>query len=381
MRVTFLCDYAEEGWPSMDLVGTLVPDALRSLDCNIEVARLQPSARRWYGRVRRDRRVSSIRERLINRYVYYPRWLRGQPTDSGVFHVLDHSYAHLVHDLPPARTVVTCHDLDAFACVMTPGSAPQPWLLRRAVSRTMDGLRRAAAVVCVSHSVRDAVIQGGLAAPESTVVVANGVHPAFTGDPSPNDRAAADRLLAGATGRGATVDLLHVGIPVERKRIDVALRVLARLQTERRDARLVRVGGALPPSLRELARRLGVFDHVVELPFLSPGVLAAVYRRADVLLVPSDREGFALPILESLACGTAVIASDLPVLHETGNGLVCYRRNDDIEGWCRDIDGVLSCTPDETRAWRASAAAYAGAFTWRSAAERLVPIYRELNSR
>jgi glycosyltransferase involved in cell wall biosynthesis len=381
MRVTFLCDYAEEGWPSMDLVGTLVPDALRSLDCSIEVARLQPSARRWYGPVRRDRRVSSIRERLINRYVYYPRWLRGQPTDSGVFHVLDHSYAHLVHDLPRTRTVVTCHDLDAFACVMTPASSPQPWLLRQAVSRTMDGLRRAAAVVCVSRSVRDAVIQRGLAAPETTVVVANGVHPAFMGDPPPNDRAEADRLLDGAAGRRATVDLLHVGIPVERKRIDVALRVLARLQTGRRDARLVRVGGALPPSMRELARRLGVFDRVVELPFLSPGVLAAVYRRAGVLLVPSDREGFALPIVESLACGTPVIANDLPVLHETGNGLVRYRRNDDIEGWCRDIDGVLSRTPDETRAWRASAAAYAGAFTWRSAAERLVPIYRELSSR
>jgi glycosyltransferase involved in cell wall biosynthesis len=211
---------------------------------------------------------------------------------------------------------VTCHDLDAFACVMTPASAPQPWLLRQAVSRTMDGLRRAAAVVCVSHSVRDALIQRGLAASERTVVVANGVHPAFMGDPPPNDRADADRLLDGAAGRRATVDLLHVGIPVERKRIDVALRVLARLRTARRDARLVRVGGALPPGMRELARRLGVFDHVVELPFLSPGVLAAVYRRAGVLLVPSDREGFALPIVESLACGTPVIARRVGALPE-----------------------------------------------------------------
>lgn len=379
MKVTFLCDYAEEGWPSMDLVGTMVPEAVRQFDPTIHVERLQPTARRWFG-TRNDGRILPIRERLINRYVYYPRWLRRQLPDCGVFHVLDHSYAHLVHQLPADRTVVTCHDLGAFACVLNPAGARQPWLFRQAVSRTMLGLQSAAAVVCVSQWVRDELVQAGLASRARTFVVPNGIHPAFTASPHPDDEAEADRLL-GAGRNGGTVDLLHVGIPIGRKRIDVALQVLKGLRQSHRNARLIRIGGPLPGELRDLARRLGVSEHVIDLPFLPPAVLAAVYRRSSVVLVPSDHEGFALPIVESLACETPVVANDLPVLHETGGAVVRYCTNTDVEGWCREIVDVLSRSEDETRNWQASARAHSAAYNWSAAAGRLVPVYRELNSR
>jgi glycosyltransferase involved in cell wall biosynthesis len=380
MNVTFLCDYAEEGWPSMDLVGTLLPEAVGQLDPTIEIERLQPPAPRWFGRAGDGVRIPPIRERLFNRYVYYPGWLRRRLPEGGVFHVLDHSYAHLVHQLPGTRTVVTCHDLDAFACVMEPASLPQPWLFRRAVSRTMRGLQEAAAVVCVSEGVRDALVQAGVAPRARTFVVPNGIHPAFASRPRPEDEAEADRLLGGAQ-KPDGIDLLHVSIPVARKRIDVALHVLRRLGEAQGTVRLIRAGGALPGELRDLARRLGVLEHVIELPFLSPGVLAAVYRRSNVLLVTSDREGFALPIVESLACGTAVVANDLPVLRQTGGCVARYCHTTDLGGWCHEIRHVLSQSPEDVRNWRARAQAHAARFSWHAAAQRLVPLYRELDSR
>ena len=59
-------------------------------------------------------------DRLLNRFVNYPRYLRQHASEFDVFHIVDHSYAQLVHELPAARTVVTCHDLDTFRCLLDP---------------------------------------------------------------------------------------------------------------------------------------------------------------------------------------------------------------------------------------------------------------------
>lgn len=380
ITVAFACDYAEEGWPSMDMVGTLLPQALAQADPGVRVERLQPRARRWFGPEAPSGWSPSIRERLINRYFYYPRWLRRQQRERRVFHVVDHTYAHLVHQLPASRTVVTCHDLDAFGCLLDPARTPRPVLFRRAVMRTMRGLQRAARVVCVSRAVCEELIAAGVVERSRTLVVPNGIHPAFTAAPDEGADAEAARLL-GAPGRDGALDLLHVGIPIPRKRIDVALDVLARVRRTVPSARLIRVGGPLPADSRALAARLGVAEHVVQLPFVPPQLLAAVYRRASALIVPSDREGFALPVAEALACGTPVLANDLPALRETGGTLAQYRSNTDVEGWCRDIAALGARTSGQAGRWRDSARAHAARFTWGAAAERLAPIYRELSSR
>lgn len=380
LRVTFLCDYAEEGWPSMDQVSTLLPEAVARLDPGVGVERRRPRARRWFGASGGKDWVPSVRERLINRYVFYPRWVRRQERGHRVFHVLDHSYAHVVHELPAERTIVTCHDLDAFGCMLDPRQFPRPWLFRRAVLRTVRGLQRAAVVACVSEPVREALVAAGIAERCRTLIVPNGIHPAFAAEPKPHDVAEAARLL-GVPHASPVVDLLHVGIPIRRKRIDVALEVLAHVRRACPSARLIRVGGLLPAELRARAGRLGLEKHVLELPFLAPGVLAAVYRRASVLLVPSDAEGFALPILEALACGTPIVANDLPVLRDTGARLPRFRSNGDIDGWGRDIAALLTRTSEEASHWRASARAHAARFSWGAAAERFLPVYRELNSR
>lgn len=380
MRVAYLCDYAEEGWPSMDLVATELPRAVEQVDPAVRVERLQPVGRSWFGTAPRNGWNPSIRERLVNRYVFYPSWLRRQPLADRVFHILDHSYAHLLDELPAARTVVTCHDLDAFRCVLNSRTSPRPWLFRRAVRRTLRGLQRAAAVVCVSEAVREELIASGIAPRERILVVPNGIHPAFTSDVPAEDESEARKLL-GSHSNSRSIDLLHVGIPIERKRIDVAIRTLARLRESGSPSRLIRAGGSLPRALRELAADLRVGEHIVELPFVSAGVLAAVYRRASVVLLPSDREGFGLPLVEALASGTPVIASDIPVLNEVGGLLARYRSNADVEGWCRDIATLVARPDDERVAWKTAARAHARTFSWERAAQRLVPIYRELSSR
>src|SRR6202022_4522805 len=95
---------------------------------------------------------------------------------------------------------------------------------------------------------------------------------------------------------------------------------------QRPGVKLLRVGGPFTAQQARQAESLQISGKVRILPFLDRDILAAVYRRAALLLLPSDAEGFGLPLLEALACGCPVVASDLPVLAEIGASAVTYGR-------------------------------------------------------
>ncbi|HYR11900.1 MAG TPA: hypothetical protein VEQ60_29215, partial [Longimicrobium sp.] len=105
VTVGVVCDYAEEGWPSMDLAAELLVAGLRAHAPGCEPAALRPRMPRAFGRVLRGRTGRNA-DRLMARHLAYPRWLRRHAGGMDLYHVADHSYAHLVHALPAERTVV-----------------------------------------------------------------------------------------------------------------------------------------------------------------------------------------------------------------------------------------------------------------------------------
>jgi glycosyltransferase involved in cell wall biosynthesis len=317
LRVGVVADFLEEGWPSMDLVAELTVAALSSPGAAYAPELLRPRMPRPASRLvgGRGRNV----DRFVGRHLVYPRWLRRRAAHD-LFHVVDHSYAQLVHALPVARTVVTCHDLDTFRALLDPAREPRPRWFRAMASRVLAGLGRAAWVVTDSDAVRDALLEHDLVPAERVTTVPLPAHPDFTATPD----AAADAEAARLLGEAGSCDLLHVGSTAERKRIPLLLRAFAALAARHPGARLLRVGGPLEREQRVLAARLGVEGRLVELPFLARPVLAAVYRRAALVVNPSEREGFGLPLVEAMACGAPVLASDLAVFREVGGDGVRY---------------------------------------------------------
>jgi glycosyltransferase involved in cell wall biosynthesis len=181
--------------------------------------------------------------------------------------------------------------------------------------------------------------------------------------------------------KGRFTELLHVGSTIDRKRIDVLLEVFARIRRSIPGARLVRVGGHFSAEQRRLCRELDLEDAVVVLPFLDRSTLAAVYRRAAVLLMPSDREGFGLPVLEALACGTAVVASDIPPLREVGGRAVLYCALGDVDAWVATIGSLLTeqrSHPERWRQRREAGIARAASFSWSRYTSEMVALYRQL---
>jgi glycosyltransferase involved in cell wall biosynthesis len=380
MRVAVVCDLREENWHSMNLVADALIGSLESGHAGqLSAARVCPPLRRRFSRAGESAGRRFNADRLFNRFLDYPRHVARRRPEFDLFHVVDHSYAQLVHQLPAERTVVTCHDLDTFRCLLEPEQEPRSRAFRAMTRRVLDGLRKAARVTCDSAHTRDQLVSHGLLPPSRVTVVYNGVSPVYTPKPDPQADAEAQRLLA---PRGADpADLLHVGSTVGRKRVDVLLRVFAGVRREFPQARLVRVGGAFTEKQLKLVEELRLGDAVVVLPFLEERVLAAVYRRAALLLQPSEREGFGLPVVEAAASGLPVLASDLPVLREVGGTATTFRAPGDVAAWTEAALGLLHERredPARRAARRAGGVSHAARFSWDEYARGMVSIYREL---
>jgi glycosyltransferase involved in cell wall biosynthesis len=385
LRLAVVCDFAEEGWPSMDLFGDMIVNYLaREHAGQVAVTRVCPPFRarltRW-PLVRRHG-VARNADRLLNRFWDYPRSLgrlaRGGQFD--LFHIVDHSYSQLAHVLPAGRTVITCHDLDTFRCLLDPEREPRPRWFRAMARRVLSGLQKAATVVCDSEATRQSVRAHDLV-PESRLrTVHAGIAPEFQAEPDPAADAEVARLLGPADPQSPP-ELLHVGSNIARKRIDVLLETFAAVRLAVPSARLIKIGGALEPDQDRQARALGVADAIVVLPFLDRALLAAIYRRAALLLQPSAAEGFGLPVAEALACGTPVLASDLPVLREVGGEAAVYRAVGDLPAWSAAALDLITERQAQNEAWharRAAGVARAALFTWPAYARALVGIYKSI---
>jgi len=373
LRVALLADYLEEGWPSMDLVAEMLLDRLsREHAATMEVTLIRPSLPRRLSRVSSQKLAFGV-DRVAGRLWDYPRFASALRERFDLFHVVDHSYAQLVHELPGDRTLVTCHDLDTFRSVLEPDREPRSAPFRLMTQRILDGLRKARHVACDTEATRTLLIERARFAENRTSVVHNGLHPSFTTvHEAPADREAA-RLLG--PGR-ASIDILHVGSAIGRKRLDVLIRIMAELGGR---IRLVRVGGAFTGEQSALARDLGVT--VAVLPYLDRATLAAIYRRSALLVMPSEREGFGLPLLESLACGTPVVASDIAALREVGGDAVTYCAVGEVEAWTNAIRALLDereRRPGEWAARQERGVQRADAFSWSKYAGEIALLYARI---
>src|SRR5437870_4179691 len=154
-RVAVICDLLEENWPSMDLVGEMLFNNLhKNHSASILATCLRPSMQRRFTRVGIAKDIAFNADRFLNRFWDYPRWLGRQNRDFDLFHVVDHSYAQLVHRLPAAQTVVTCHDLDLFRCVLDSDATRRSWPFRAMAKYVLKGVCKAARITCPSDTIR-----------------------------------------------------------------------------------------------------------------------------------------------------------------------------------------------------------------------------------
>jgi glycosyltransferase involved in cell wall biosynthesis len=362
--LALLCDYAEEGWPSMDLVAEML---LRGLAADpapgLQPVRVCPPFRRRASRLLGLRHAAFNLDRVLNRFWYYPRHVKRLRAEFDLFHVCDHSYAQLLHGLPAERSGVYCHDLDAFRCLLEPRLEPRPRWFRALARRCLTGLQKAAVVFHSTLAVRRQIEAHSLVDPARLVHAPYGIADEFRPD----------------AGAAAPVDgpfLLHVGSCIPRKRIDVLLDVFAALRPRFPGLSLVKVGADWSPDQRSQIGRLGLGGEIVPFEGLTRDEIASLYRSASVVLLPSEAEGFGLPVVEALACGAVVVASDLPALREVGGPAAVYCAVGDVAAWAEVVGRLL--TDPAAAPPRPTRLAWARRFSWAAHARTVAEAYRGL---
>ena len=374
-RLAILADFPEEGWPSMDLVADmlLLHGEAPGLCEPLHTCRFCPPFRRratrfpWLGRSG----FAFNMDRVLNRFWDYPRRLRREKGEFELFHIADHSYAQIVHELPPERTGVFCHDLDAFRCLLEPAREPRPFWFTALTRRILRGLQKAAVVFHSTAEVRRQITHYGLVEPGRLVAAPYGIAQEFTPEPS-----AEERLPAEIDQLRSRPYLLHVGSTIPRKRIDVLLQVFAAARRHYPNLALVKVGGPWTAAQQDLLSGLGITDAVTQLIGLERRQVAGLYRKAALVLLPSEAEGFGLPVIEALACGAVVIASDIPTLREVGGEAAVFCPVSDVGAWTDTVCRLLAdpaAAPDRSTRLR-----WAARFSWANHARVIFGAYARL---
>ena len=230
-------------------------------------------------------------------------------------------------------------------------------------------IRSADIIICPSASARDDLLEFCDVRGKMLDVIPWGVEPIYR---PLKDTTAIDVFRRRWTG-GAPY-LLFVGGRDGTKNFTPLLMAYSRWEG-RRDIHLLAVGGGDFSNQENSilsALRLGTQVHCV--PALPNDELVKAYNGAVACVMPSQYEGFGFPVLESMACGTPVAASQVSSLPEVGGDVAVYFDPTDNDSM---LSALTEVTSTDLRKQRAAAGVVrANGFTWQRAVDSLVGITR-----
>lgn len=238
--------------------------------------------------------------------------------------------------------------------------------------------RRASQVVRVitvsEHSAKDIQELYGLSK-DRIAVIPNGV----SGEFRPDYEEVRVSRLRSRYGLPAEPYILFMGGADPRKNHLALFRAYAIKPTLRESHFLVVVGNPVHRlgSIRETARTLGISDRVVCTGRVNTDDLRLLYSNAALFVFPSRYEGFGLPILEAMACGTPVITSNTTAPPEVAGDAAILVNPDEVDQLGEAIVRVLQ-DPILQVDLRAKGFERAGQFTWERTARETLALYREI---
>lgn len=131
------------------------------------------------------------------------------------------------------------------------------------------------------------------------------------------------------------------------------------------------------PQAEKKIHQLSIGDSVEQVGYASASQLVHAYQTAAVTVLPSRYEGFGFPVVESMACGTPVVCSDIPVLREVAGDAALYADPDNVPALADSLRRAATDTPLRAELIR-KGLARSSLFTWQQNARQTMQLYEQL---
>jgi len=276
-----------------------------------------------------------------------------------------HSMAFVLPLIRPIPAIVTIYDL---SFIYTPEAFPA-WQRLYLKLQSTHACRRAERIITISESGRQDVARRFGVNPERISVVYPGVDPAYRR--LPPDEVARFRRAHDLPERF----VLHVGTLQPRKNIPLLLEAFAQLLAP--DVALVLVGGKgwLFADIFAKVTALGLQERVRFAGYVPDEALPWWYNAASLLVFPSRYEGFGLPVVEAMACGTPVVAANSSSIPEAAGEAALFFEPDDVAALREQMALLLqnSAVSDQLRH---QGPIQAKLFSWEKAGRETAVVYQ-----
>jgi glycosyltransferase involved in cell wall biosynthesis len=285
-------------------------------------------------------------------------------------HVLDNSYGHLVHFLDSRRTIVTSHGGTPVSWRRWNREGPAMWFFDWAFS----GMLKAAHIIVVSEYSKRELLADYVYDPQRIHVIHHGVDEHFV--PLQDETVEKARLQYKSPDEAGII--LHVGHCAARKNIETLLIAFAHLlHATNCPYRLLQVGGFFTVQQRALIERLGIANRVTQIPYMPNENLVALYNAATAFVFPSLYEGFGIPLIEAMACGTPIVCTDWELFHEVCGDAAVYANTRDADALTSALMRVLASSELQADL-RRRGLLRAREFSWQRCAQATLAVYQRM---
>lgn len=334
------------------------------MPAGLTIEQYQPKIGNWVARLPETCNTKM----RVARYWSYPR--QAKKLKAGLFHILDHGYAHLLPALDRAKALVTVHDIIPILASRSflPGVSNKKSYL---AEYSFGFIAKFEKIIAVSYSTKQDLVRHLQCSPEKIQVIYPGLNPTL----KPLD--AASRVLArqqlGLPEQGKLVLISGASF---YKNHPVCLKVMEKLQQKYgQQLHLVRLG-AHTEEWRQCLHNSPMKPQVTEIPYLPDELLVTIYNAVDCLLFPSLYEGFGWPPLEAMACGTPVVTSNAASLPEVVGDAAIMAKPNNSDELADGLNALLS-NPEVRAQQIAKGFANIQRFSWQQSAQHIGAIYQQ----
>ncbi len=288
------------------------------------------------------------------------------PNDYDVYHITNQENSLLTYYPNISTSIVTVHDIFYY-------TLPKNFLYKQLIKLLYYGITNANHVICVSHATKNDLIKHFNIPDNKIDVIYPGLDPIF------EEKIENEDTIFKKYGLDPSYKyVMHVGRDEKRKNIKTLLNAFYKFKKDfnMTNVKLIKIN-KLANNNKKLLKDLKLEDEVYIINHVTDEDLIRFYKISDAFLFPSTLEGFGLPLIEAMACGTPIIASNTSAIPEVVEDAAILIDPKDINALSNALYNLLTDEDLKEELIR-KGLQQSTKFRWETTAKKTLEVYKKV---